>query len=102
MSGGHINATELTAAIINQKDSITEGIRYAQERIDGSMTLLILTKDGVYAARDRLGRTPLVVGKKEDGFCVSFESSAYLNLGYSKYKELGPGEIVLDYAGRGD
>ena len=95
MSGGHINATELTAAIINQKDSITEGIRYAQERIDGSMTLLILTKDGVYAARDRLGRTPLVVGKKEDGFCVSFESSAYLNLGYSKYKELGPGEIVL-------
>lgn len=95
MSGGHINATELTAALINQKDTITEGIRHAQERIDGSMTLLILTKDGVYAARDRLGRTPLVVGKKEDGYCVSFESSAYLNLGYSKYKELGPGEIVL-------
>ena len=95
MSGGHINATELTAALINQKDTITEGIQYAQERIDGSMTLLILTKDGVYAARDRMGRTPLVIGRKEDGYCVSFESSAYLNLGYSRDKELGPGEIVL-------
>lgn len=95
MSGGNLNATELTAALINQKESITQGIKYAQERIDGSMSILILTPTGIFAARDRLGRTPVFIGQKEDGFCASLESSAYLNLGYSKYKELGPGEIVF-------
>lgn len=94
MSGGNINPTELVAAIINRKDSLVEGIRYAQEVIEGSMTMLILTPKGIYAARDRLGRTPLVIGKKEGAFCASFESFAYLNLGYSDYKELGPAEIV--------
>jgi len=93
MSSGQINATELVAALICKKDSIVEGIRYVQEVIDGSMTLLLLTKDGIYAARDRLGRTPLVIGKKEDAYCVSFENFAYLNLGYKDYRELGPAEI---------
>ncbi|MCD8075432.1 MAG: amidophosphoribosyltransferase [Lachnospiraceae bacterium] len=93
MSGGQINATELVAALICKKDSIVEGIRYVQEVVDGSMTLLLLTKDGIYAARDRLGRTPLVIGKKEDAYCVSFENFAYLNLGYEDYRELGPAEI---------
>ncbi len=95
MSGGTINPTELTASLINQKDSIVEGIQYIQELIDGSMTLLIMTPDGIYAARDRMGRTPLVIGRKEDGYCASFESFAYINLGYTDYKELGPGEIVF-------
>ncbi|MCR5815781.1 MAG: amidophosphoribosyltransferase [Ruminococcus sp.] len=95
MSGGDINPTELVAALINQKDSIAEGIKYVQESVDGSMTLLVMTPKGIYAARDRLGRTPCVLGRKEDGYCVSFESFAYLNLGYTHYKELGPSEIVL-------
>ena len=94
MSGGSINATELTAALINHKDSIPEGIRYAQEKIDGSMSMLILTPKGIYAARDRMGRTPVILGQKEGAYCASFESSAYLNLGYSAYRELGPGEVV--------
>lgn len=95
MSGGEVNATELVAAVINQKDNLIEGIRYAQDVIDGSMTMLILTPKGIYAARDKLGRTPLSVGKKEDGCCVSFESFAYLHLGYSFERELGPGEIAI-------
>lgn len=95
MSGGDINATELVAAIVNQKDNLVEGIRYAQEVIEGSMTILIMTPKGIYAARDRLGRTPVSVGKKENAHCVSFESFAYLNLGYSEERELGPGEIVV-------
>ena len=95
MSGGKINATELIASIINQKDSITEGIQYAQELIDGSVTLMILTKDGIYGARDKNGRTPLVIGKKDGAYCLSFESFAYLNLGYRDDRELGAGEIVL-------
>lgn len=95
MSGGEINATELVAAIINQKENLVEGIRYAQELIDGSMTIMIMTEKGIYAARDRLGRTPVVIGKKEGAFCAAFECFAYLNLGYSDYKELGPGEIVV-------
>ena len=95
MSGGEINATELVAAVINQKGNLIEGIQYAQDLIDGSMTILILTPKGIYAARDRLGRTPVAVGKKEDAYCVSFESFAYLNLGYTEEKELGPGEIVV-------
>ena len=93
MSGGSVNPTEVTAALINQKDSIVEGIRYAQEMIEGSMTLLLMTGEGIYAARDRYGRTPLVIGKKEDACCASFESHAYINLGYEDLKELGPGEI---------
>ena len=93
MSGGSINPTELTAALINRKDSIPEGIRYAQSRIDGSMSMLVLTSSGIYAARDRLGRTPVILGRKEGAICASFESSAYLNLGYEPYRELGPGEV---------
>ena len=93
MSGGSINATELTAALINRKDSIAEGIRYAQSRIDGSMSMLVLTSEGIYAARDRLGRTPVILGQKDGAYCASFESSAYLNLGYEECRELGPGEV---------
>lgn len=95
MSGGDINATELVAAIINQKENLIDGIRYAQDLIEGSMTLLVMTPGGIYAARDKLGRTPVSIGQKEEGYCVSFESFAYLNLGYTEYKELGPGEIVI-------
>lgn len=95
MSGGDINATELVAAIINQKDNLIEGLQHAQEIIDGSMTIALLTPKGIYASRDRLGRTPVVIGKKEDAYCISFESFAYLNLGYTDEKELGPGEIVI-------
>ncbi|MBR6872743.1 MAG: amidophosphoribosyltransferase [Ruminococcus sp.] len=96
MSGGDINATELVAAVINQSDSIVEGIRCAQEHIEGSMTLMLMTQNGIYAARDKLGRTPVALGVKEDGSgrCISFESFAYLNLGYTHDRELGPGEIV--------
>ena len=83
------------AAVINQKDNLIEGLQYVQELIDGSMTVVLLTPKGIYAARDRLGRTPVVVGKKEDAYCISFESFAYLNLGYVDEKELGPGEIVI-------
>lgn len=95
MSGGDINPTELVAAIINQKDHLVEGIRYAQEIIEGSMTLLLMTPKGIYAARDRMGRTPVSIGEKDGAFCASFESFAYLNLGYTEYKELGSGEIVV-------
>lgn len=95
MSGGNINATELVASLINEKDNLIEGIRYAQEIIDGSLTLMLLTPQGIYLSRDRLGRTPLVIGKKEEGFCASFESFAYLNLGYEHFRELGPGEIAV-------
>ena len=95
MSSGAINATELVAALINRQDNLIDGIRYAQQRIDGSLTLLLLTPRGIYCARDRLGRTPLVIGQKEDGYCASFESFAYLNLGYHAYRELGPGEIDI-------
>ncbi|MCI9066071.1 MAG: amidophosphoribosyltransferase [Lachnospiraceae bacterium] len=95
MSGGDINATELVAAVINQRDNLIEGIQYAQELIDGSMTILLMTPKGILAARDRLGRTPVSVGKKENAFCVSFEGFAYLNLGYVPERELGPGEIAI-------
>ena len=95
MSGGDINKTELTATLINTKDNIVDGIRYAQEMIDGSMTILLLTPKGIYCARDKYGRTPLVIGQKESGFCATFESFAYLNLGYKPLRELGPGEIVI-------
>ena len=95
MSGGTINATELVATIINQKENLVEGIQYAQEIIDGSMTILLMTPKGIYAARDRLGRTPVAIGKKDNAYCVSFESFAYLNLGYTNVRELGPGEIAV-------
>ena len=94
MSSGAVNATELVAGLINQKDSLVEGIRHAQEVIEGSATILILTGDGIIAARDRLGRLPVLVGKNEDGCCVSFESFAYHKLGYDDEHELGPREIV--------
>ena len=94
MSSGKVNQTELLAALINQKDTIVEGIQHAQEIIDGTATILILTKEGIIAARDKMGRLPLQVGKNEDGFCVSFESFTYHKLGYDDFHELGPGEIV--------
>lgn len=95
MSNGEINATELVAAIINQKENFIDGIRYAQELIEGSMSMLILTPKGVYCARDRLGRTPVVIGKKDGAMCAAFESFSFLNLGYTLERELGPGEIAV-------
>ncbi len=95
MSSGEINATELVAALINQKDNLVEGIRYALDAIDGSLSILLMNEKGIYCARDKYGRTPVVIGKKDEAFCASFENFAYKNLGYSDYKELGPGEIVI-------
>ena len=94
MSSGKVNTTELTAALINQRDNLVDGIHHAQSVIDGSCTILLLTKDGLIAARDRLGRIPVLVGQNIEGCCVSFESFAYHKLGYQDYYELGPGEIV--------
>ena len=99
MSSGEINQTELFAALINQKDSLVAGIQHAQQVIQGSATILLLTPDGIIAARDRLGRLPVLVGKNDDGCCVSFESFAYHKLGYADHYELGPGEIVKITAG---
>lgn len=95
MSGGDINPTELVATIINQKENLIEGIHYAMELIEGSLILMVLTPKGIYAARDKHGRLPLVVGQKEDAYCLSFESFAFQNLGYHLLKELKPGEIVV-------
>ena len=95
MSGGDINATELIAALINQKENLIEGIEYALQEVDGSVSVLLMNQAGIYAARDRRGRTPVVIGKKEQAFCVSFENYAYKNLGYTDYRELGPGEIAV-------
>lgn len=95
MSGGEINATELIAALINQKDNLIEGIDYALDAVDGSLSLLLMNSEGIYAARDKNGRTPIVIGRKDGSFCASFENFAYKNLGYSDYKELGPGEILV-------
>ena len=95
MSGGMINATELVAALINERDNLIDGIRYAQDVINGSMTIMLMTPQGIYLSRDKLGRTPIMIGKKEDGFCASFESFAYLNLGYEDFRQLGPGEIAV-------
>ncbi len=94
MSSGAVNATELTAALINEKETLIDGIHHAQQVIDGSVTILILQENRIIAARDRLGRLPVLVGKGEDGCCVSFESFAYSKLGYADHYELGPGEIV--------
>lgn len=102
-SGGHfgamtstgINSTELISAMIDQKSSFAEGIAFAQEVIDGTASILILKEDGkLIAARDKMGRIPVLIGKKDDGYCVSFEDFAYKKLGFEDYKELGPGEIV--------
>lgn len=95
MSGGDINATELVASLINEKDNLIEGISYALEQVDGSLSLLLMNNAGIYAARDKYGRTPVVIGRKENAFCASFENFAYKNLGYSDYKELAPGEIAV-------
>lgn len=94
MSGGRINQTEMVAALINLKEDIIEGISFAQEKIKGSMSMLLLFPNKIYAARDKYGRTPVVIAKKRNAYCASFESSAYINLGYNTVKELGPGEIV--------
>ncbi len=102
-NGGHfgamtnegINSTELVASIINQKESFADGIAYAQSLIEGTVSILILTNDGkIIAARDKLGRIPVLIGHRDDGYCVSFEDFAYRKLGYNDYKELGPGEII--------
>jgi len=95
MSGGDINATELVAAVINQRDNLVEGLQHAQEVIEGSMTILVMTPKGIYAARDKMGRTPVAIGEKDGAYCACFESFAYLNLGYRPVRELGPGEIVV-------
>lgn len=95
MSNGEINPTELVAAMINQKDNMIEGIQYALETVDGSLSMLILTPKGIYAARDKMGRTPVVLGKKDGARCACFESFSFLNLGYQQDRELGPGEIVV-------
>ena len=94
MSSGKVNASELIAALINQQEDLVSGIRFAQEQIDGSASILLLTEDGILCARDKLGRLPVLIGQSEDGCCVSFESFAYQKLGYRDVYELGPGEIV--------
>ena len=95
MTGGKVNATELVAALIDQKKTFCEGILFAQDLIQGTASILILRDGGtIIAARDRLGRIPVLVGKGEDGYCVAFESFAYKKLGYEDKRELGPGEIV--------
>ena len=95
MTGGKVNSTELCAALINQKSSFAEGIQFAQSVIEGTANVLILTQTGhLIAARDRLGRIPVQIGKNENGYCASFEEFAFTKLGYEPVKELGPGEIV--------
>ena len=93
MSGGDINATELVASLINQKENLIEGISYALEVVDGSLSILLMNQQGIYCARDKHGRTPIVVGKKDGNYCAAFESFSFKNLGYKQVKELGPGEI---------
>ncbi len=95
MTTGKVNATDLIAALICQKGSIVEGIRYVQGIVDGSMSILLMTPEGLYAARDRYGRTPIIIGKNDMGHAVSFEDFAFYSLGYEKCKELGPAEIVF-------
>ncbi len=95
MSSGKVNSTELIAALINRCSNLVDGIRYAQSVIDGSCSILILNQDGIIAARDKMGRIPVLVGHNSVGYCVSFESFAYHKLGYNDHYELGPGEILL-------
>ena len=94
MSSGKVNWSSLTGALIAQKDTLVEGIKYAQDKIDGTMSLLIMTNDSIIAARDKNGRLPIVIGKRDDGFCCAFESFSFQKLGYNIYRELLPGEIV--------
>ena len=94
MSSGLINSGALIGALIAQRSSFAEGIRYAQQKIKGTMSLIILTRDSIIAARDINGRLPIIIGKREDGYCLSLEAFAFQKLGYSTYKELEPGEIV--------
>lgn len=94
MSSGNINSGDLIGALIAQKNSFIEGIRYAQKKIEGTMSLIILTKKSIIAARDQFGRLPIIVGKRNDGYCLSTESFAFQKLGYETYKELEAGEIV--------
>jgi amidophosphoribosyltransferase len=94
MTGGRINTAELVAAIINRKSSFAEGIKFAQDSIEHGVILILKDDGGIIAARDRLGRLPILVGKCDDGYCVSFESFAFQKLGYTMEKELGPGEAV--------
>lgn len=95
MSGGGINNTELVAAIVSTGRDIVDGIRRAQDKIDGSVTMLVLTKEGLYAARDKYGRTPLIIGKKDGAYCAASESFAFINVGYKYSRELGPAEIAF-------
>ena len=94
MSNGKVNSAELVAALINRSNDLVEGIKYAQSLIEGSCTILILTSEGIIAARDKVGRLPIVLGKNENGHCVSMESFACQKLGYTPCYNLGPGEIV--------
>lgn len=93
-SSGNTNPTELVATLINEGDDFAEGIRFAQDKIKGSCSMVLLTPDGLIAARDKLGRTPIVIGKKEDGYAVTSETTAFPNLDYEVVRDLGPGEIV--------
>lgn len=95
MSGGEVNQTELVASVINQKETYVDGIVNVLRKVKGSISFMLMTKEGLYLVRDKLGRTPLNVGHKDGAFCASFESHAYLNLGYTFYKELGPGEVCF-------
>lgn len=95
MSHGNINGTELVAALVSTGRDIIDGIRKVQEKIDGSVTMLILTKEGLYAARDKYGRTPLIIGESDTGYCVASESFAFINVGYKYKRELGPAEIAF-------
>ncbi len=95
MSGGRVNSTELVAALIDSRADFASGIRYAQSLVEGSLSVLIMRDDGsLVAARDRYGRLPVHIGRRDGAHCVSFESYAYEKLGYVKEKELGPGEVV--------
>lgn len=94
MSSGKVNSSTLIGALIAQKDTLEDGIHYAMERIEGTVSLLILTEDGIIAARDKNGRLPIIIGRRDDGYCVSFESFAFQKLGYEIYREMLPGEIV--------
>ncbi len=94
MSSGKVNSSTLIGALIAQKDTLADGIHYAMERIEGTISLLILTEDGIIAARDKNGRLPIIIGRRDDGYCVSFESFAFQKLGYEMYREMLPGEIV--------
>lgn len=94
MSSGKVNSSTLIGGLIAQRDNIVDGIKYAQEKIKGTMSLLILTEDSIIAARDKNGRLPIIIGRRDDGYCVSFESFAFQKLGYAIYREMLPGEIV--------